>query len=831
MFKNKPGFISGENIIYFSLLAVFLVGFLSFETEFRGPDMPIYYAYTRSIVEDRDLNPVNYIEKVYPYIFHDGTYGVSPTFNLPTQHNHGGTVLWAPFYVYASTLKFLDTKLRIDFFSSYTTEELTKCVLSFSSLIFGIISLILSFIIVRSFFSDFVAFFASIAVFFGTPVFLFAFKETGNANIIALLFMVLSIWYFRHVTAAEKEHWFMFGIFFGIAMVVKVDVWFLPFFIGLIFLWLLYQKRADWQKGVFFLLGVLPPIVFKTINDYIKYGRLYMGEFGVINFQDSYFIEQMFSRYRGFFYFSPILYLCMLGVLVAAWNLIRKNRDGLGNKNRDLVILFFATFMMVKMTVTSLRFSWGLGTPGPRVLVTEFTVFVILLALLISYFKSKRVKTALILVSVICVLWNLMVTVEYITGIDYEYLVNPWPISLRIAHLRYLSRIFSAKDLDIKLRLTLPLFMVFGYLFYLLIFRIKKAEFDCWGIKDLNSDKSLRIFTYLTLFLFASYTLFTVLNVNNNRRNVEAFLEKGYLGNELQHYMLKPDEYAKAENLTSMIEIIYVFDLMGKYELVERKEKLIQDMYGEWGMDFYRDYYEQFVEYKSYRREKGIEKFEYLRGNKRNLFKTLAVFRSVFSGRKLEYYAGAVEAWAGYNLYRILGERSFEQGDYYKASGYFSSAAKIPPGREDAYLRLADTYLRAGDPEKAVEVLKEVLEISPEYIYAYTRLGNIFFEKGSFKEAKKYFKEAVDIDPEYADGYINLAYSYAELGDFKRAIENFKRTIELNPPFVADAYLNLGRVYYGLDDKENLLKQAEKLKSMGKKNMAEKLKELVKEAK
>ncbi len=609
--EKKFGFLSTEKVIYFSLLTVLLIGFFSFTTNFEGPDMPIYYAYTRSVVEDRDLNPVRYIDERYPYVFPDGTYGVSPTYNLPTQHNHGGIVLWVPFYVYARALHFFDRILGLNFYSSYTWEELTLCALSFSTVVFGVIALFLSFLIARAFFSNYISLIASVIVFFGTPIFFFTFYEVGNANVIAMLFLTLTIWYFRYVAAAEKEHWFLFGVFLGIAMVVKVDVWFLPFFIGCVFLWLLYQKRTDWKKGLFFLFGVLPPMVLKTINDYIKYGRLHMGEFGVINLRDSYFLEQMFSRYHGFFYTSPLLYICMAGVAVAGWNVL-KSRESPERKNRDLMILFLGGLLVFKLVITSLRFAWGLGTPGARILVTELTVFVILLGVVISYFKHRRIRAVLILTSIICVLWNFLVITEYMTDIVFEYILNPVPLSLRVVNILYIFQVFMLRDLDMKLRLMLPLLIVFGYLSHILLTRVKKTEFNFWNNKDLRSGKPLRIFTYLTLFFFASYTLFTVLNVVNNRSNVEALLEKGNLGNDYQYYMLKPDEYEKAENLTAMISLIYIFYLKGDTERVSAIEDHIYDIYGEWGMDFYRYYYGNLFAYKSGFRREGMRRLQYL---------------------------------------------------------------------------------------------------------------------------------------------------------------------------------------------------------------------------
>ena len=94
----------------FIAIFFFLYLFFVYDANFRGPDNPIYYAYTASVVEDGDLNAVNHLDQNYPYFLPSGKIGVSSTYNLPDFHNNGGVVLWAPFYLYAKFMYFLNRK-------------------------------------------------------------------------------------------------------------------------------------------------------------------------------------------------------------------------------------------------------------------------------------------------------------------------------------------------------------------------------------------------------------------------------------------------------------------------------------------------------------------------------------------------------------------------------------------------------------------------------------------------------------------------------------------------------------------------------------------------
>ncbi len=156
---------------YFIFLIFILYLFAIYDVNFHGPDEPIYFAYTASIVEDGDLNAVNHLDQHYPYYLAGGKIGISRTYNLPDFHNHGGVILWAPFYAYAKLVYRIADKLKLKGLTSYGLDRLAKCVMSFSTIIFGFFAILFTYKLCRVFFPAAGSLLSTLAVFLGTPFF------------------------------------------------------------------------------------------------------------------------------------------------------------------------------------------------------------------------------------------------------------------------------------------------------------------------------------------------------------------------------------------------------------------------------------------------------------------------------------------------------------------------------------------------------------------------------------------------------------------------------------------------------------------------------------
>ena len=555
----------GKSAIFFVLFICFFVVFV---TDFHGPDEPVYFAYTASIVDDGDLNIVNNIgsENAYYYL-PTGELGVSETYNLPDFHNHGGIVVWAPFYLYAKTIYFVANKFKLTYLTDYHYDSIIKCVMSFTTIIFGFLIVFLTFIISNNLFSaGAISLLAVLFMFLGTPLFYFTFYEIGNANVVACLFSVISIWFcFNCMNNTKRAYWLIYGVFLSVCMIIKIDLWFQIFFVFPLFGMLIKLNRVNPGNLFYFIIGFLPGIVLKSVNDYLKYGAFRVGEFGTFNIGGSYHFEQLFSTYRGFFYTSPILYLCLFGLICVIMNILNNgSRSKNNNSMRYFFILSLGIYLIVKIIIIGYRYAWGGGTVGPRPLLTEFPVFVLLFVSFLQN-RSKLTGYFLCILSVIFVFWNWLIISEFIGGLDIKYIIRAPALSVRIAAIKHIYEIFYIKDIPLKLISCAPLVFAIGIILWL--FK-----------KTINSGKSMLLLCLLTLYLGSAYFIITILNVFNNRVNVEKLKRQDFFVNAR---IIKSRDFERVENAGSMDEMIEYFKLRGDYDRVNKIIEYKKKMYGE----------------------------------------------------------------------------------------------------------------------------------------------------------------------------------------------------------------------------------------------------------
>jgi hypothetical protein len=296
---------------YFMLIFFFLFLFVAFDTNFHGPDEPVYLGYTASVVDDGDLN-------VITHFFRTGKY-ISKTYNLPDPHYHGGVLFWIPFYAYAKFMHFLADKYDITDLPVYGLARLTKCAMSFSTVVFAFLVILLTYRMSRIFFSSATSFWSAAAIFLATPFFYYTLYKPGNANIVACLFSVISIWFCSYMVSMKKTHWFLYGVFFSICVTVKLDLWLQALFILPLFITLIFLKQINWRNGIYFIFGFIPIFILRAINAYLKYGTLRIEESRFLvpsNLKSFYLFNGLFSSYRGILYTSPVYYICLLGLFL-----------------------------------------------------------------------------------------------------------------------------------------------------------------------------------------------------------------------------------------------------------------------------------------------------------------------------------------------------------------------------------------------------------------------------------------------------------------------------------------------------------------------------------
>ncbi|MCX5701662.1 MAG: hypothetical protein NTW64_01620 [Candidatus Omnitrophica bacterium] len=560
--------------IIYSILPflLFLYAFVVYKTDFDGADEPIYSSYTASIVEDGDLNVINQAN------FMSSQPRISKTYNMPDFHNHGGVISWAPFYIYAKSIYFIAKKFNLKSLTSIELDKLVRCAMSFSTVVFSFLASLLTYFFCRVFFSNKLSIWSTVIIFFGTTFFYYTVYEAGNAQMVASLLSIISIWFCSSAINMKRLHWVFYGLFFSICMAVKIDLWFQIFFVFFLFVSLLTFKQTNWKNGVYFIIGLLPGITLKIINDYIKYGTLHIGELHLLNFRDFYFFDQLFSSYRGFFFTSPIFYICLLGLIFSIINLTRNIKTRNERKMQDLFFFILSLYVLIKVFILSYRYAWGGGTPGARILSTEFPIFVLLFAR--AFQGQKRyIRYFLAFISIFFILWNFIIISEYIAQLDLNYVRGFPKLAVRVKTLQYIfSPLFYIKDLDLKLRSCLPLLLAtFVVTFYIIKRFASPISPQFWYSKS-HKQTPFRTYIIFTIYLFTAYTIVTLLNIYNNPRNAERLKQEGFFKNV---ELLTPLEFEKKENAGSLDEMIIYYELKGNMDKVDKIKRMKKKLYNE----------------------------------------------------------------------------------------------------------------------------------------------------------------------------------------------------------------------------------------------------------
>ncbi|MDD5254687.1 MAG: hypothetical protein PHR11_01370 [Candidatus Omnitrophica bacterium] len=553
-----------RGIIFTVLLVSFFYCFLVYESNFHGPDEPIYFSYIASIVEDGDLNVAN-------QMYRSGErFAVSPANNIPDFHNHAGVVLWAPFYLYGKLIYRTAAHLALAPVTEAGFRETVTCALSFSTVLFGFIALMLTFFFCRAFFSSRVSFFATAVLFLGTPFFHTMLVDTGNPNMMGVVLSVLSLWYCLCLEGERKLPWFLYGAFFSVCVAIKTEFWFQLLFIVPFFAWGIFLRKSSWRGPLYFIMGLIPLLALGTLNNAIKYGTLHSGEASLFNPKNFYFFEQNFSPYRGFFYTSPVFYLCILGLVLALISARRYFRGAPEKKiTDDLLFSMLGLYLCGKIFLLSFRYAWGGGTPGARILLTEFPVFVLLFA---RVFRGQRLRFKVLIcaVSGLCIFWNWLVIAEYMSGADIKNLGDVFSLPARCASFRHLfGLIFAVKgSLAFRLICGAPLLALAAAC----IWRIPGFA-ALFSVRDpqLRARLLLRATATVTLVISIGYAWITGMNVVNNGRNTRELKDRGFFRNA---EVVTRSRFERHENAGSLEEIIVYYKLRGDQGKVSQLKKL-----------------------------------------------------------------------------------------------------------------------------------------------------------------------------------------------------------------------------------------------------------------
>ena len=106
----------------------------------------------------------------------------------------------------------------------------------------------------------------------------------------------------------------------------------------------------------------------------------------------------------------------------------------------------------------------------------------------------------------------------------------------------------------------------------------------------------------------------------------------------------------------------------------------------------------------------------------------------------------------------------------------------------EAYVALADLYLRNDELELAEEACNKAITLSPDYAHLYEIRGDIYYRRGNLESAKKDYERAQSLDPLSRNVYEKLGQIVSSFGETREAISLYERWLQRNPNDTEIAY-------------------------------------------
>lgn len=172
-------------------------------------------------------------------------------------------------------------------------------------------------------------------------------------------------------------------------------------------------------------------------------------------------------------------------------------------------------------------------------------------------------------------------------------------------------------------------------------------------------------------------------------------------------------------------------------------------------------------------------------------------------------------------------EELVEKGRYQEAASHYTLSLEMNPQFRDAYISLANLYIRmgktrrargtvrrmlrnmddeetlylasvllhqAGDFKNAKKYIERAMKMNEKPDY-WIVLGNVYFGLERYDRAEECYDRALKLNPRSEEAWNNKGFLYFTQGDFERAIYCYERAIDINPSY-RQAWYNMGYAYH-----------------------------------
>lgn len=367
------------------LILLFLLS-LPFVNPWVRGDGVGYYAFARAPLIEHSFDFRNdwaHANSSFRMFHFDSTGNIDPEQFTTTGHlnNHfsvGPAILWAPFLLFAHAL----VKTADAFGAHIPTNGFSspyRVAMALGTALYGFAALLISFRLARKYVAEKWAFLATLGIWLASslPVYMYFNPSWSHAQ--SAFMVACFVWYWlRTLNSRTLTQWLILGLVGGLMMdvyYINAVLFFLPFGESMVSYYSaikhgsLRTASTLLFRNVLFSLAIVGAFFPTLVTKKIVYGSFFDFGYGVPWYWSSpAFFKVAFSSDHGFFVWTPVLILSVVGLVLLNW------------RDRRLARYFVVLFLLYLYAIGCYSDWDGLSSFGNRFFISLTPIFVIGLA-------------------------------------------------------------------------------------------------------------------------------------------------------------------------------------------------------------------------------------------------------------------------------------------------------------------------------------------------------------------------------------------------------------------------------------------------------------------
>jgi hypothetical protein len=412
-----------------------------------------YFSYLHSVFFDFDLDFTNEYTTFYledP----EGRQGFKETFldlETPTglKLNFGpiGTaVLWSPFYLTAHLVVVIAQAFGAD----VTADGLSlpyRWAVAVGSVFYGAMGLLLSYRLARKYASVEACLIAVVALWWATPVAYYMYVAPGMSHSASLFAVALFFILWGWAARGSVARWAVWGASLGLAALVREQNWFYALVAALAAV--SPRMEADIGGRIRRLAAFAGTAALVFLPQLVAYTILYGHPSPSSYVQRKMFwssphaLQVLFSPEHGLFFWSPLLFLFLIGALL------------LYRRDREAAVALLVAFV-AQVYISGAVDSWTqAGAFGSRRFIATTAIFAVWGSLLFYALQPRLRRIGIAALAGFFMVWNVSLMIQFGLGIMNRQKLE-WGQVVHNHFYEVPSRLFSVIGVYIKAREKLP---------------------------------------------------------------------------------------------------------------------------------------------------------------------------------------------------------------------------------------------------------------------------------------------------------------------------------------------------------------------------------------